>query len=282
MQSAFVRRVQLHTTTFCRIKNKRSLHVERKVKVKDTDINIVECGQGTKTVLLMPGIMGSIWTDFSPQIRELPKLLPNHTIIAWDPPGYGKSVPPTREWRTDSLQIDAEYAVDLMKSLNKSTFSIIGWSAGGTTGLIAANRYPEMVEKLVIWGSGAYMSRSELQLYDGMRDVSKWPAKMRNPMEEIYGVERFSKLWNDLVDTLFKLPNGDVCTNELNAIEAPTLILHGRKDPMKPFEHVAYLREHLKNTRYYEFPDGKHNIHIAYANTFNRLVSEFLLDTSLP
>ncbi|XP_005184281.2 valacyclovir hydrolase [Musca domestica] len=260
---------------------KRLLHVERKVQVKDVEINIVECGQGDKSILLMPGIMGSIWTDFVPQIKELPKLLPGHTIIAWDPPGNGKSVPPTREWRTDSLQIDAEYAVDLMKALNKPTFSIVGWSAGGTTGLIAANRYPHMVEKLVVWGCGAYMAPSELKMYDSMRDVSKWSAKMLQPMEQIYGVGTFSKLWNDLVDTLLKLPNGDVCTNELDAIKAPTLILHGRKDHIKPFEHVEYLREHLKDTRYYEFPNGKHNIHLEFHNKFNKLIADFLLDKPL-
>lgn len=64
----------------------RSLHTERKVQIQGTgDLHIVECGSGSRSLLLMPGALGSAWTDFRPQIEQLPKLLPDHTIIAWDP-----------------------------------------------------------------------------------------------------------------------------------------------------------------------------------------------------
>lgn len=65
------------------------------------NVNYVRSGQGKKALILLPGALGSAITDFKPQIEQLPKLLPNFTIIAWDPPGYGKSRPPNRTFPLD-------------------------------------------------------------------------------------------------------------------------------------------------------------------------------------
>ncbi|XP_037828026.1 valacyclovir hydrolase [Lucilia sericata] len=260
--------------------SKRYSHMERKVKVNDIEINIVESGGGDKSVLLLPGALGSSWTDFKPQIEQLPKLLPNHSIIAWDPPGYGKSIPPKRQWGLDFFQNDALYAVNLMKALNRTKFSIVGWSDGGITGLIAAGRYRDNVEKLIIWGAGAYLNADEVQALQNIRDVKKWSARMREPMEEVYGPERFAKLWSEWVDAVVQFYtkcDGDFCKQEVALIKAPTFILHGKKDPMIAAEHIPYLKEHIQGVKYFEFPDGKHNIHLKYADEFNKKVADFIL-----
>lgn len=237
---------------FTRTISMRSSHMERKVKVNNLDINIVESGKGDRSVLLIPGALGSSWTDFMPQIEQLPKLLPNYTIIAWDPPGYGKSIPPKREWGLDFFQNDARCAVDLMKTLKRPKFSIVGWSDGGITGLIAAGRYVDNIEKLIIWGAGAYLVPEEVKAFHNIRDVSKWSARMREPMEKVYGVERFAELWAEWVDAasaFYTDRSGDFCKKEVELIKAPTFILHGKKDPMVADEHIPYLRERIKNVR---------------------------------
>lgn len=259
---------------------KRFSHREHKVRVNDLDINVVESGKGDKSVLLLPGALGSSWTDFKPQIEQLPNLLPNHTIIAWDPPGYGKSIPPKRQW-LDFFQNDARCAVDLMKILKRPKFSVVGWSDGGVTGLILAGRYLENVEKLIIWGAGAYVNADEVKAAQNIRDVNKWSARMRAPMEEVYGVERFAELWSEWVDAYvlyYTKHNGDFCKKEVDQIKAPTYILHGKKDPMIAAEHIPYLRDHIKQAQYYEFPEGKHNIHLRYAEEFNKEVANFILE----
>lgn len=84
--------------------------VEKKVVVRGSNLNYVRTGaeNGKNALLLMPGALGSGTTDFKPQINDLPKLLPNFTIIAWDPPGYGKSIPPIRQFTTDFFAKDAD------------------------------------------------------------------------------------------------------------------------------------------------------------------------------
>lgn len=254
--------------------------VESKVRVGDFNINYVKSGSGEKVVLLLPGALGSCWTDFKPQIEGLPNLLPNHTIIAWDPPGYGKSTPPNKKWSVDFYQDDAKYCKDLMENLKFSQYSLLGWSDGGIVSMIMASMFPESVEKLVIWGSNAYVLEDEIKIYESIRDVQKWSDKMRKPLEDLYGKEEFPKLWNEWIETLiqiYKTKDGNICKEMLKNIKCPTFIVHGAKDPMIVPEHVPYLQHHITNTELHVFPEGKHNIHLRYAKEFNSIVAKFLL-----
>lgn len=141
--------------------------VEEKINIENIDINCVRSGCGENAVLLLPGALGSSWTDFRPQIEQLPRKLPNYTIVAWDPPGYGKSQPPKRQFPVDFFHKDAAWASNLMNKLGFQRFSLLGWSDGGITAIILAAKYPERVDKLVIWGSNAYVLPDELKIYNG-------------------------------------------------------------------------------------------------------------------
>ena len=108
------------------------------VTVNDKKIHFVRRGSGEHPLLFMPGALGTALTDFAPQIEGFS--VSDFTIIGWDPPGYGKSQPPTREFK-NFFQEDARMAVEMMKTLGYKKFSLLGWSDGGITALIAAARY---------------------------------------------------------------------------------------------------------------------------------------------
>lgn len=255
--------------------------IEKKLRIPSGhEINVVQTGNGDKSVILMPGALGGAWSDFKPQIENLPKLIPNYTVYAWDPPGYGKSNPGKRKFPTDFYNLDSQWANELMLELGISTYSIVGWSDGGVSGLISAGSYPESVNKLAIWGAGSYYTPKEAKMFEVIRDVSKWSERMRKPMEEMYGVDEFPKFWSawiDGVNEIIKKNDGNLCKEKLPKIKASVLILHGKKDPMVDGdEHIPYLRNKINNCKYYEFPDGKHNIHLRYADEFNRVLADFL------
>lgn len=132
------------------------------------NINYVRSGHGDEAVILLPGALGSAVTDFMPQIEQLPKLLPNYTVIGWDPPGYGKSRPPNRTFSLDFFHRDAKVANSLMQTLNYSKYSILGWSDGGITGLIMAAKFNKCIEKLVIWGANSHILPEEVEIYESM------------------------------------------------------------------------------------------------------------------
>ena len=62
-------------------------------------------------------------------------------------------------------------------------FSVLGWSDGGITGMILAGERPELVQKLVVWGSNAYVSQEDVDCLIKVKDLSKWSVKMREPLE---------------------------------------------------------------------------------------------------
>lgn len=73
----------------------------------------MKTGSGSNTVLCFPGALGSIWSDFKPQIEGLDKN--KFTVVAWDPPGYGHSRPPNREFSSEFYSNDATLAYEFMK-----------------------------------------------------------------------------------------------------------------------------------------------------------------------
>lgn len=107
------------------------------VTVNNKKLHFVRRGDGDHPLLFLPGALGTALTDFSPQIEGFSES--EFTIIGWDPPGYGKSQPPARDFK-NFFQEDAVMAVEMMKTLGFHKFSLLGWSDGGITALIAAAR----------------------------------------------------------------------------------------------------------------------------------------------
>ncbi|XP_063357404.1 valacyclovir hydrolase [Pelmatolapia mariae] len=248
-----------------------------KKPVNGVDLYYEQTGRGKHAVLLLPGALGSTKTDFGPQLKSLNK--ERFTVVGWDPRGYGQSRPADRDFPPDFFERDAKDAVDLMKTLGFGKFSLLGWSDGGITALVAAARNPDLINKMVVWGANAFVSQQDLKLYNEVRDVSKWSARMRQPMEEVYGAQVFAKLWEAWVDGIAQFahrPEGSICMELLPLISCPTLIIHGEKDPMVPILHPEYLLKHIKGSRLHLMPEGKHNLHLRYSDEFNTLVEDFL------
>ncbi|XP_040105297.1 valacyclovir hydrolase isoform X3 [Oryx dammah] len=136
-----------------------------KAEVNGVHLHYLRTGDGEHAVLLLPGMLGSGETDFGPQIEKLNKKL--FTVVAWDPRGYGHSRPPDRDFPVDFFERDAKDAIGLMKTLKFKKVSLLGWSDGGITALIAAAWYPSYVSKMVIWGANAYVTEQDAEIYQG-------------------------------------------------------------------------------------------------------------------
>ncbi|XP_023679327.1 valacyclovir hydrolase isoform X2 [Paramormyrops kingsleyae] len=256
-----------------------------KQKVNGSELFYRRTGRGDHVVLLLPGALGSGQTDFGPQLKDLSK--ERFTLVSYDPRGYGRSRPPDRDFPPDFFDRDAKDAVDLMQTLGFGKFSLLGWSDGGITALIAAARNRSSVKKLVIWGANAYVSDQDVKIYNAIKDVSTWSSKMRKPMEDMYGPEYFTRTWEAWVEamsdfaqrpngTVNVITSGSICRDVLPRIGCPTLIVHGEKDSMVPSFHPQYLLQNIQGSCLHLMPEGKHNLHLRFAAEFNRLVDEFL------
>lgn len=85
-----------------------------------------------------------------------------YTLVSWDPPGYGDSRPPNRDFSGIFYRRDGHTVAKLMDKLGFQKFSILGWSNGGTTALHIAADYPSRVEKIVTWCAAVYVDEQNL------------------------------------------------------------------------------------------------------------------------
>ena len=242
--------------------------------VRGVNLYYGDRGQGPP-FLLIPGALGTGQSDFGPQLDALPQA--GVRLIVPDARGYGRSRPPTRQFPLDFYEQDAQDCAALMEAIGCQFYAVGGWSDGAIVSLLLTLQQPQRVEKLVIWGGNAYLAFEDVEAYETTRLLSSWSQRMIDAMGAIYG-EELQDLWSRWCDAMLALycAGGELCRARLHLIRCPTFILHGGKDPLVPAFHADILKEGIVNSRLHMFPDGKHNIHIAYAQEFNRLLMEFL------
>ncbi|XP_064598798.1 valacyclovir hydrolase-like [Liolophura sinensis] len=267
------------TSSFSSSANGNGSIQSEKKEVNGVQLHYEKTGSGDHAVFLLPGALGCSRTDFGPQLEKLNK--EKFTVFCWDPRGYGKSRPPDRDWPLDFYGRDAEDATALIKALGLSQVSLLGWSDGGNTALIMAGRYPELCRKLVVWGSNTYVCDKDIEFTEAIRDINKWSDGMKKPFIDVYGEAYFCEQWGRWVDAFHRIKhknNGNVCRDQLPKIVCPTLIIHGQLDPIVVQEHPDYIHANIRHSRLVNWPKAKHNLHLRYADDFNKTVEDFLLD----
>lgn len=94
--------------------------------------------EAEKTVVFLPGALGSLQTDFAPQFAD-GSPFQKYRLICFEPAGYGRSRPPKRTWPTANfLQRDAADVGYCLQNIGIESYSLVGWSDGGITALCLA------------------------------------------------------------------------------------------------------------------------------------------------
>ncbi|WP_305094802.1 alpha/beta fold hydrolase [Prescottella sp. R16] len=98
-------------------------------------------------VLLLHGIgdNSSTWSEIIPHLAE------NHTVIAPDLLGHGRSDKPRADY---SVAAYANGVRDLLSVLGIDTVTVVGHSLGGGVAMQFAYQFPQMVERLVLVSTG--------------------------------------------------------------------------------------------------------------------------------
>ena len=235
-------------------------------------------GAGTGyPLLLTPGALGTGAGDFPGQVGWFAAR--GFAVIAPDPRGYGRSRPPERDYPPDFYHRDAADMFALMSALGHARFSIIGWSDGGNIATIMAATQPERVGRLVVFGGQSYLTAEEIAAFNHIRNISAWSPRAAEAMRAVYG-DGLDALWDRYVagqEALFDA-GGDLYQALLPKVRSATLVLHGAKDPLTPGLHAEAIHRGIAGSRLHIFPEGKHNIHIRYADEFNALVHAFLTE----
>ncbi|ODM90586.1 Valacyclovir hydrolase [Orchesella cincta] len=266
-----------------------SIYREQKRRVLDLDINYVETfgnSQDAHPVFILPGVFGSIEMDIKPVIPQLDNK--NYKWIGWDPPGHGKSRPPTRSFLPPGYgcgyELDVKYAAELMKNLGFKKYSIVAWSCGSITAMMMANLYPERISSLVTWGAFGFLGADVARFFKNSKKygVHATPEPRRTQIFEMYGEKLSQKMWNDGLNELIAMTESN-CYREggsyqetIKNVECPALVLHGTKDAAFSVSYAHHLNSLLRNSRLHLVENGTHNLHLRDTNEFVSCIEEFL------
>jgi len=233
-------------------------------------------GQGTP-LLMIPGALGTGAGDFQAQIGWFSAR--RFQVVAPDPRGYGQSRPPQRTFPADFYHRDAADMFALMSGLGHERFEVMGWSDGANIATIMAAGKPERVTKLVVFGGQSFLTAEEITAFNHIRKITAWSPRAAEAMRGVYG-DDLDELWDRYVggqEALYEA-GGGLYQPLLAKVACPTLILHGARDPLVPAFHPEAIHRGIAGSRLHIFPEGKHNIHLRYAEEFNALTYAFLTE----
>jgi pimeloyl-ACP methyl ester carboxylesterase len=254
-------------------------------------------------ILLIHGMAGSsrTWKE----VTEL--LVRDHTVIAPDLLGHGESAKPMGDY---SLGAFASGIRDLLGVIGVERCTVVGQSLGGGVAMQLAYQHPELVERLVLVGSGGlgrevnWMLRlltlpgAELLwpvifprfLADKGDDVNRFLhrqgiraphlGEMWRAYASLSGAENrgaFLRTLRAVVD-----PGGQT-VSALDRIYLasglPTLIIWGDRDPIIPIEHAHAAQAAIHGSRLEIMEGCGHFPHVEEPARFVAILEEFIAAT---
>jgi pimeloyl-ACP methyl ester carboxylesterase len=244
------------------------------VAVNDISMRYQVHGDGEPLVLLH-GFLGSgdTWATI---LGNLDRLGRDYRLIAPDLRGHGGSTNPSDEFtmRQSALDVFA-----LLDHLGIDRFKAIGMSGGAMTLLHMATQQPDRVEAQVLISATTHFPEQARALMRGMtedtRTDDEW-TMMRGL--HLHGDDQIRALWR--VSRGFADSRGDMAftTSELSTITAPTLIVHGDRDPFFPVDIAVALRQAIPAAWLWVVPNGGHLSIVAenLTDQFVETASRFL------
>ncbi|MEM9650048.1 MAG: alpha/beta hydrolase [Bacteroidota bacterium] len=234
---------------------------EGNLEFQNRNLHYVQTGpENAPTLVFIHGSPGS-WDAYKAYLTDS-SLTTQFRIIAPDRPGFGKS-----EFRKSMpLQPQAEILNQFLKQLdNGQPFTLIGHSYGGPLVVQMALDQPELYQNLVV-------------LAGALDPEAEKPEKWRKPLTWIpfkYLVPGALKPSND---ELWMLKEDlKVLESRLENLSQRTLIIHGTKDNLVPYQNVPFMEKRFSNVDSIKVIPIENENHFIVWNQ-EKLVKQSILD----
>ncbi len=204
-------------------------------------------------LVLLHGGGDTINTSFG---HILPELSRSRQIIAFEQQGYGHTADIIE--RPFSFEQSADDTAALLDYLHIEKADLFGFSNGGTIALQVAIRHPKLVRKLVLASTLLKRDSAYPWLWDAMAN-----AKLENMPQELQ-VEYLKVAPHPENLPLFHdkaarrvLEFKDIPTDAIRSVSAPTLVVVGDADVIRP-EHAVETFRLLQHAQLAVLPDTDH------------------------
>jgi pimeloyl-ACP methyl ester carboxylesterase len=231
---------------------------------------------GRPPLVLLHGGGDTIGTSFG---HVLPALARGRQVIAFEQQGYGHTADIAD--RPFSFEQSADDTAALLEYLHIGQADLFGFSNGGTIALQVAIRHPEVVRKLVVASGFFKRDGGDPSFWEGMAQAKL--EHMPKELKEAYlkvapHPENLQMFFDKAVQRMrdFK----DIPADTIRGIAAPTLVLVGDADVVRP-EHAVETVRLLPHAQLAVLPGTDHMRLMTRAEWLVPMVREFL-DAPLP
>jgi pimeloyl-ACP methyl ester carboxylesterase len=243
-------------------------------------------GTGEPLVLLH-GAFSAIGTSFG---NVLPELAKTRQVIAFEMQAHGRTADIDRPLSMEQMADDTAAALQYL-GIERSDF--FGYSTGAGIALQVAIRHPEIVRKLVLASVTYNLSGVHPGLMEGLAEM-KPEMMFGSPWHEEYmriapRPEDFATLFAK--KTQMDREARDLPAETIEAIEAPTLLIIGDSDIVRPEHAVEMFRllgggvmgdlAGLPNSQLAILPGTTHVTLVERADWLVSMITEFL-DAPMP
>jgi pimeloyl-ACP methyl ester carboxylesterase len=230
-------------------------------------------GDGDPVLLLHGGTLSGAesWS------QVIPALAPSYRVIVPDSRAHGRSTDTEKPLGYDLL---TDNIIELMDHLEIERAHVVGWSDGGVNGLNMALRYPDRLNKLVVYGTNFHANGLPDHAIETTQALSPetwaaWVAELvylniaPDPGRMGIMLEKVKAMW---------LSQPTWTTEDLSRVTAPVLILEDSLGNAIRPEHTRAMAEAIPEAELVLIDDTDHGAPQVQAEVFNKLVLRFLND----
>ena len=260
----------------------------RMVSVGDIDMAYQIFGEGDPLILIM-GYSGTmdLWAP-----EMLKELASQYKVIIFDNRGMGKTTASDKEF---TIELFADDTRGLLDALGIERAHVLGWSLGTYIAQELTLRYPDRVEKLILYAGdsgGKEAIYPGPEIMDALGDTSASPAERgerllatlfpqkwlkEHPDPRTYfpevtetsppeNIERQYQAWQNWKGTYSRLAK----------ITQPTLLITGADDVNTPWQNSLMMIDLIPGAWLVQLEGGGHGVMYQYPKKFSRIVLTFL------
>ena len=257
------------------------------VRVKDINIAYKIFGRGYPLVLIM-GYMGTMdmWDK-----TMLNMLASHYRVIIFDNRGMGKTSASDKKF---TVKLFADDIASFLDALDIKCAHVLGWSMGTNIALEFALKYPNKINKLILYaadcgGSKAISPSSRVikQLAESDKMPhnrkqrfkflfsAKWLKKNTCPHKYLPKVKEATSSEN-LCRQTKAVEEWHGVYKRLKEIEHPTLVITGTNDVLIPPANSMLIAQQIKNSWLVQVKNAGHGLMYQYPKGFSKILLTFL------
>ncbi|MFH1440515.1 MAG: alpha/beta hydrolase [Candidatus Omnitrophota bacterium] len=258
------------------------------VKVDDVILGYKIIGKGYPLVLIMGyGSTMDMWDS-----RVLTEFASRYQVIIFDNRGMGSSTASDKEF---NIGLFAEDTVGLLNALNIKKANVLGFSMGTNIALEFTLRYPEMVNKLILYAGdcgGKESVQPDEQAMKQLTDTACTPEEKNNKMIKLIFPEKWLKdnpgalkylpkvteiSSLEIIDRQTKaMTTWEGCYSRLGNLTLPVLLITGTEDVLVPPQNSLILANRIPLAWLVRIKGAGHGLMYQYPQDFIKTVFLFL------